>query len=151
MAEFISRDGVLRHKRIPSGLANAAENFQWALDLNVSNYKWKCCLIYLDDDTIYSNTVVEQIRQCDETIRALGDYGITLKLKIMKLFIRYRRITGTYNSVRMFVNSLHTQQALQGAKQPRKVRNSRGYWDFVTYSEGLLRTSHTFQARSMRT
>ena len=66
---------------MPFGLTNAPASFQRALDLILSRFKWKTCLIYLDDVIIYSRSMEEHIDHVDEVLRCLSAAGVTLKIK----------------------------------------------------------------------
>ncbi len=83
---FVCHAGTYQYRRMPFGLTNAPASFQRALDLILTKYKWKTCLIYLDDVIIYSKTVEEHIDHVDEVLRCLADAGVTLKIKKCKFF-----------------------------------------------------------------
>ncbi|CDF40047.1 unnamed protein product [Chondrus crispus] len=40
---------------MPFWLTNAPATFQRAMDILLSSFRWKCCLVYLDDIMIFSN------------------------------------------------------------------------------------------------
>ena len=71
---------------MPFGLTNAPATFQRALDMVLSTFKWKTCLVYLDDFIIYSKSVEEHIDHVDEILTALDTAGITLKIKKCRFF-----------------------------------------------------------------
>ena len=71
---------------MPFGLTNAPACFQRALDLVLTKYKWKTCLVYLDDVIIYSNNLDDHVRHVDETLTTLADAGITLKINKCHFF-----------------------------------------------------------------
>ena len=66
---------------MPFGLSNAPATFQRALDILLSGYKWKHCLVYLDDVIIHSKSGGEHIHHVDEILTTLGNAGVSLKLK----------------------------------------------------------------------
>ena len=71
---------------MPFGLTNAPASFQRALDLILSRFKWKTCLIYLDDVIIYSKSMEEHIDHVDGVLRCLSAAAVTLKIKKCKFF-----------------------------------------------------------------
>ncbi len=42
---------------MPFALTNAPATFQRTLDIFLSTYKWKTCLVYLDDVIIFSDDI----------------------------------------------------------------------------------------------
>lgn len=60
-------------KRIPVGLMNVPASFQHALDLILTKYKWKKCLVYINDVIVYSTIVEEHIRHVDEILTVLKE------------------------------------------------------------------------------
>ena len=83
---FVCHAGTFQYRRMPFGLTNAPASFQRALDLILSRFKWKTCLIYLDDVIIYSKSMEEHIDHVDEVLRCLSAAGVTLKIKKCKFF-----------------------------------------------------------------
>lgn len=85
---FVCHTGTYQCKRMPFGLTNAPASFQRALDIILTNYKWKTCLVYLDDVIIYSKTPEEHIKHVDEVLTCLSSAGITLKISKCKFFTK---------------------------------------------------------------
>lgn len=54
---FTCHAGTFQCVRMPFGLTNAPATFQRGLDMVLNKYKWKTCLVYLDDVIIYSKSV----------------------------------------------------------------------------------------------
>lgn len=46
---------------MPFVLMNAPASLQWVLDVILSQYKWKPCLVYLNDVIIFSTSITEHI------------------------------------------------------------------------------------------
>ena len=83
---FVTHSGAYQCIRMPFGLTNAPASFQRALDMILTKFKWKTCLVYLDDIIIFSNTVEEHIQHVDEILDCLKRAGVTLKIKKCKFF-----------------------------------------------------------------
>ncbi|CAN8070819.1 unnamed protein product, partial [Agarophyton chilense] len=84
--------GLYRFKRMPFGFRNEPATFQRTLDIFLSRYKWKTCLVYLDDVIIFSQDVEIHLRHVEEILKALQSAGITLKFKKCEWFagtVRY--------------------------------------------------------------
>ncbi len=54
---FVRHSGLYRFRRMPLGLTNTLATFHRALDTLLSTYKWKTCLVYLDDVIIFPMTL----------------------------------------------------------------------------------------------
>ena len=46
---FTAHCGTYRYVRMPFGLKNAPATFQRALDLILAGFRWKSCIVYIDD------------------------------------------------------------------------------------------------------
>ena len=66
---------------MPFGLCIAPATFQRTVDILVSRYRWKSCLVYLDKIIVFSNTVEEHLTHVAEVLKVLRDSGFSLKLK----------------------------------------------------------------------
>ena len=76
---FLSHAGQFQYTRMPFGLTNAPETFQRALDVILNRFKWKSCLVCIEDIIIFSKTVDEHIDHVDEILGILRTSGVTLK------------------------------------------------------------------------
>ena len=77
---FVSHSGLYQFIRMPFGLTNAPATFQRTLDLILSGYRWKTCLVYLDDVIIFSDNVDLHFKHVEDILRALHKAGVSLKL-----------------------------------------------------------------------
>ena len=83
---FVCHSGHCQYVRMPFGLTNAPATFQRALDTVLTRFKWKTCLVYIDDIIIYSKSVDEHIFHVYEIFTTLKEAGITLKMKKCMFF-----------------------------------------------------------------
>ena len=65
---------------MPLGLTNAPATFQRTLDILLVSFKWRSCLVYLDDVIIYSNDYESHFDTVDMIMDTLLKAGISLKL-----------------------------------------------------------------------
>ena len=65
---------------MPFGLKIAPATFQRTLDILLAGYRWKSCLVYLDDVIILLKTVEEHFGHVEEILEILRSAGVTLKL-----------------------------------------------------------------------
>ena len=83
---FVCHQGLYRFNRMPFGLTNAPATFQRAVDILLARFKWRTCLVYLDDIIVFSNNLDDHLSHVREIMRVLQDAGITLKLKKCEFF-----------------------------------------------------------------
>lgn len=77
---FVCHSGLYRFNWMPFGLTKAPASFQRALDILLSRFKWKTCLVYFDDIIIFSRSRAEHLEHVRSIMSILRDAGITLKL-----------------------------------------------------------------------
>jgi hypothetical protein len=84
--DFHLPQGNLPFLRISFGLRNAPTTFQRTVDIVLSGSKWKSCLIYVDDITVFSNTEYDHFRHLNEVVSLLYRDDLSLKLKKCHFF-----------------------------------------------------------------
>ena len=62
---FTCHAGTYQFNRMPFGLMNAPATFHRMLDILLSGYRWKSCLIYLDDIIIFSKNYETHLQDVD--------------------------------------------------------------------------------------
>ena len=124
---FVCHAGLYQYIRMPFGLKNAPASFQRTLDIILSGYKWKSCLVYLDDVIIYSNTVEDHMRHVKAILGALKAAGITLKFSKCELFTDTVKYLGhIIKPGTLSVDTIATK-ALTGAQHPRTQTELRSF------------------------
>ena len=83
---FTCHAGCYQFQRMPFGLCNAPATFQRTLDIILSPYRWRTCLVYLDDIIIFSPDYESHITHVDEVLSAIQAAGVSLKLRKCKFF-----------------------------------------------------------------
>ena len=81
---FTYHAGTFQCIRMPFDLRNASATLQRGLDMILTKFKWKRCLVYLDDEIIYSNSVEEHIEHLNDVLTCLKLAGVTLKISKCK-------------------------------------------------------------------
>ena len=64
---------------MPFGLTNAPSTFQRDLEISLAKYKWRTCLVYIDEVIVFSKSVEDHIRHVDDVRKLLDEAGISLK------------------------------------------------------------------------
>ena len=83
---FTCHVGCYEFFRMPFGLTNTPATFQRAVDLLISKYRWKSCLVYIDDVIVFSNMIDEHLQHVEEVLTVLRDSGLSLKLRNCNFF-----------------------------------------------------------------
>ena len=83
---FTFHAGTYRFLRMPFGFCNAPATFQRTVNILLSGYRWKTCLVYLDDVIIFSKSIEEHLKHVDEVLEILRQAGMALKLKKCHFF-----------------------------------------------------------------
>ena len=83
---LVCHEGAYCYTRLPFGLSNAPTTFQRAIDMILGGLKWKCCLVYLDSITVFSQAAGERVEHVREVFTALRGAGVSLKAQKCHLF-----------------------------------------------------------------
>ena len=75
---FTSRSGRWQFTVMPFGLCNAPSTFQRLMDKTLDEYRFNCCLVYLDDIIIYSTSFEEHLTHLDLICGKLAEAGLTI-------------------------------------------------------------------------
>ena len=77
----VTADGLYQFRQMPFGLCNAPASFQRMMDTVLARFKWRTCLVYIDDVVVFSDTFTEHLLRLDEVLTAIGDAGLELQRK----------------------------------------------------------------------
>ena len=89
---FSCHSGLYRFSRMPLRLTNAT--FQRAMDILLSPFRWKSCLVYLDDIIIFSKYWEEHNVHVDEILSVVEKAGVNLKLRKCECFVEKIKYLG---------------------------------------------------------
>ena len=70
---FICHKGLYEYLRMPFGLANAPAMFQRVLNIELSRYKWRTFLVYLDDVIVFRRNKREHLQHLKKVLSILKD------------------------------------------------------------------------------
>ena len=124
---FVCHAGMYRYKRILFGLTNAPATFQRIRDILLGPYKWKSCLVYLDDVIIFSRDAESHFRHVEQVLNVLKDAGVSLKLKKCSFFAdRVKYLGHVIRPGSLEIDETVTAASRQ-AKQPRTQKEVRSF------------------------
>lgn len=78
--------GTYQYIRMSFGLTKALATFQRTVEMVLRKFKWKTCLIYMEDAIIYWNSVEEHITHIDKVFNTFAKVKARLKMKKFILF-----------------------------------------------------------------
>lgn len=78
--EFVCHKEPFQCTHMPFGLKIATACFQLAVDLILTKYNWKTCLVHIDDFIIFSRNLDDDITHVFEIKPILADTGVMLKI-----------------------------------------------------------------------
>jgi Reverse transcriptase (RNA-dependent DNA polymerase) len=79
---FTSHEGLHRFLRMPSGLWNAPPTFQRFVDSTLEGLTWNICLVYLDDNIVFSKSKEEHLQHLDAVLHRLYRAGLSLNSNV---------------------------------------------------------------------
>ena len=124
---FTCHEGCFEFCGMPFGLCNAPATFQRTVDMLLSGYRWRTCLVYLDDIIVLSNTAEEHVDHVREVLTVLKEAGFSLKLKKCKFFAKSVEYLGhVIRSGRLEVATKNTE-AVKCFKKPTTETELRSF------------------------
>lgn len=124
---FTCHAGCFQFCRMPFGLCNSSATFQRTVDFLLSRFRWRSCLVYLDDIIIFSNSFDEHLAHVTETLDALQAAGFSLKLSKCHFFTRAVDYLG--HTIRPGLLEVATKNtaAIEGFREPRNQTPVRSF------------------------
>ena len=81
---FSCEFGFFEYKVMPMGLTNACATFQRLMNTVLDGLIGECCLVYLDDIIIYSNSIEEHLQHVKRVAERLRTNNLKIKLSKCK-------------------------------------------------------------------
>ena len=136
---FSSHEGLFEFNRLPFGLTNAPASFQRALDVILARFKWKTCLIYLDDIIVFSRDVESHIDHVDQILSVLRHAGISLKIDKCDFFTKTVKYLGHIVRPGTLEVDRARTLSLQRMKLPRTLTELRSFLGMVNVYRKFIR------------
>ena len=115
------------------GLINAPATFQRAMDVLLSGLLWQCCLCYVDDVLIFSETFEQHMEDLANVLERFAKVGIQLrasKCAICKLSFEW---LGHIVSAEGVAPTPRLIEAVEKMKKPTNVSELRTFLGLTTY------------------
>ena len=124
---FVCHSGCFQFRRMPFGLCNAPASFQRAMDIILSAYKWRSCLVYLDDIIIFSSSFKEHLKDVTDILTVLQKAGVSLKLKKCEFFRKHVDYLGHKIHPGKLAVASKTVDAVKGFSEPTTQTQLRSF------------------------
>ena len=139
LTAFITHKGLFEFKVMPYGLTNAPATFQRLLDIVLAGLKWQCCLVYIDDVIIYSNTFERHLNDLKQVFEALKQANLTLKVSkchFCRNEIKYLGHIITKDGVKPDPELV---SAVKKFPQPRKLKDIQAFLGLTGYYRRFIK------------
>ena len=124
---FTYHAGTYRFVRMPFGLCNAPATFQRTVDILLMKFRWRTCLVYLDDIIIFSKTLDENIQHVDEILIVLCEAGMSLKLRKCHFFVKSVEYLGHVIRPGLLQVATRNVEAIERAQHPLTETQVRSF------------------------
>ena len=135
---FVCHAGSNQCKRMPFGLTNAPATFQRGLDMVLTQFKWKTCLVYLDDVIILSRTPEEHIQHVNDVLACLSASGVTLKINKCRFFTKTVEYLGHVVKPGTLEIDQANKRSLREAKPPTTRTQLRSFLGLTNYHRRFI-------------
>ena len=138
MTAFQTRYGHFEYTVMPFRLTNTLATFQAYVNHALSNLLDICCIIYLNDILIFSNSEEEHIHHIQEVLKWLQKFQLYIKVPKCKwhtTHVGYLRFMITLNGIKMEQDQITT---IDDWPEPRSIQEilmfvgfANFYWQFI--------------------
>ena len=124
---LVCHRGVFEYNRMPFGLCTAPASFQRTVDIVLSGFRWKSCLVYLDDVIVFSKNFDEHLSHVSEVLTALRNAGFSLNLKKCEFFKQQVDYLGHVIRPGKLSVALKTTEAVAGFHPPKTQTHVKSF------------------------
>lgn len=143
MTAFRTRYGHFEYTVMPFGLVNAPASFQSYVHRALSNLLDICCVVYLDDILIYSNSEEEHVKHVREVLDRLRKFRLYIKLSKCEFHTRrvgYLGFIVTPEGIEMEQDRVASIEDWPEPENPREILMFTGFANFYRrFIEGYSR------------
>ena len=135
---FITPEGLYQYLYMPFGLTNAPATFQRLMDAVLAGVKWQCCLVYLDDIIIFSQSFDKHLRDIRKVFDRIKGANLTVKGSKCKFAMRKCNFLGRV----VDINGTHPNpkkiEAVKNFPEPKKARNIQEFLGLVGFYRSFI-------------
>lgn len=133
---FVTSHNLLRHTRMPFGVENGPETFQWAMDVVLASAKWQFQFVNIIDIIVFFSWSPEKrLEDTEGALWLMREVHMTIKLKNCYFFCESIDYTGHLIARgKLIVRKKPQRQLQQYDTLPRSLRWNH-FLDFGTSSK----------------
>ena len=136
---FVTHEGLYEFDVMPFGLVNAPATFQRMMNGVISNLRWQCAMVYLDDIIIYSSTFDQHLIDVAQVLQRLRVAGLKLqpsKCYFARTQINYLGFVVSANGIEANPDKL---RAVQEFPQPTTQKQISAFLGLTGYYRRLIK------------
>jgi transposase InsO family protein len=143
---FVTKSGLWEWLRMPFGLCNAPSTFQRCMDVMLTGLNWKCCLVYIDDILVFSNSLEEHIEHLSQIFERLRKHNYSIKLS--KCWFGNEETTYLGHLINQHGVQPHPNkvEAIVKFKTPSSLTDVRSFMGLVNYYHRFVNNLGTIAA-----
>ena len=130
---FTCHLGLFEFTRMPFGLTNAPAIFQRAMNKVLSGLIGKCCMVYIDDIVIFSQSTKEHASHVEQVLQRIKTAGLQLKLSKCNFELPEIELLGFTVSAQGIRPQRDKVQAISDLVAPTDVKGVRSFLGMVGY------------------
>jgi len=151
---FSTKLGTYEYLVMPFGLCNALAAFQRWINKVLMEYIDMCCIIYLDDVLIYSNTLQQHHKDVSNILEAIRKSGMKVKPSKCEFHQSETEYLGFIIGQEGVKTDPVKTQAIWDWTTPEKIKEIQSFLGFCNFYrrfiEGFSRTARPLYARTKK-
>ncbi len=137
---FITPFGNYEWNVLPFGFTNAPAIFQRAISETLDDLLYQCCLVYIDDIAIFSDTFEQHLLDCEKVFRRLQDFRWKVKIQkcqFAKEEVDYLGHKVTHGTISPLERNLEKLKKMKKPATPEDLRSLLGFTGYYkTFIQG---------------
>jgi hypothetical protein len=130
---FTTPWGTFMYDKMPFGLMNVGDTFQWAMDITFVGERDKFVVIYLDDLTVFSKSDAEHLTHLRQTFEKCQKFGLSLNPKKSHFVMQEGKLLGHIVSKEGIKIDPKRVEAINTINFPRNVKEIQSFLGKINF------------------